>query len=60
MATSSTTRGKQAFTLVEVMVAMTVLALSLASSMVAITLGFRILEDARMGTLASQVLQSEM
>ena len=51
---------RRGFTLIEVMIAMTVLGLSLASSMIAITLGFRILEDARMGTLASQVLQSEM
>jgi hypothetical protein len=42
------------------MIAMTVLSLALASSMVAITAGFRVMEDARMGTLASQVLQSEM
>jgi prepilin-type N-terminal cleavage/methylation domain-containing protein len=53
-------RRRRGFTLVEVMIAMTVLSLALASSMVAITAGFRVMEDARMTTLASQVLQSEM
>ncbi|MGH8021202.1 MAG: type IV pilus modification PilV family protein [Opitutaceae bacterium] len=48
------------FTLVEVMTAMTVLILVLVSCIAAITIGFRLLEDARLNTLASQVLQSEM
>jgi type II secretory pathway pseudopilin PulG len=48
------------FTLVEVMAAATVLILIFVSSIGAITVGFRMLEDARMTTLASQVLQSEM
>lgn len=48
------------FTLVEVMAAATVMILIFVSSMAAITIGFRMLEDARMTTLAGQVLQSEM
>lgn len=47
------------FTLVEVMAAATVMALVFVSSVAAITVGFRMLEDARMTTLAGQVLQSE-
>lgn len=53
-------RRRSAFTLVEVMVAMTVLILVFVSTISAITIGFRVMEDARMNTLASQVLQSEM
>lgn len=53
-------RPRQAFTLVEVMVAMTVLILVFVSSVSAITIGFRVMEDARMNTIASQILQSEM
>ena len=39
---------------------MTVLILVLVSCIGAATIGFRLLEDARLNTLASQVLQSEM
>jgi len=53
-------RRQRAFTLVEVMVAMTVLILVFVSSVSAITIGFRVMEDARMNTMASQILQSEM
>ena len=53
-------RNRRGFTLVEVMAALTVLILVLVSSIAAITIGFRLLEDARFSTLASQVLQSEM
>lgn len=52
--------SQRAFTLVEVMVAMTVLILVFVSSVSAITIGFRVVEDTRMNTLASQVLQSEV
>lgn len=59
--TANLRRGKRgAFTLVEVMAAMTVLILVMMSSIAAMTIGFRILEDARLSTLASQVLQSEV
>lgn len=51
---------RQAFTLVEVMVAMTVLVLVFASTVSALTVAFRVVEDSRMDTLASQILQSEM
>jgi prepilin-type N-terminal cleavage/methylation domain-containing protein len=51
---------KSGFTLVEVMCALTVLILVFLSSMAAVTIGFRLLEDARLSTLSSQVLQSEM
>jgi prepilin-type N-terminal cleavage/methylation domain-containing protein len=53
-------RKRTGFTLVEVMMALAVVVLVFMSSLSAITIGFRILEDARMSTLASQVLQSEM
>jgi prepilin-type N-terminal cleavage/methylation domain-containing protein len=53
-------RKRTGFTLVEVMTALTVVVLVFMSSLGAITIGFRILEDARLSTLASQVLQSEM
>lgn len=39
---------------------MTVLILVFVSSVSAITIGFRVMEDARMNTIASQILQSEM
>jgi len=42
------------------MTAMTVLILVLVSCIGATSIGFRLLEDARLNTLASQVLQSEM
>jgi type II secretory pathway pseudopilin PulG len=59
--TKRSPRGRRdAFTLVEVMAAMTVLILVMMSSIAAMTIGFRLLEDARLSTLASQVLQSEM
>ena len=48
------------FTLFEVMASVAVLVLVFVSALGAITIGFRILEDARLSTLASQVLQSEM
>jgi Tfp pilus assembly protein PilV len=48
------------FTIVEVMVAFGVLTLVFFSSMVVISRGFRMVEDARFNTLASQVLQSEI
>jgi len=37
-----------------------IMSLVFVSSIAALTIGFRVLEDSRMSTLASQVLQSEM
>lgn len=51
---------KEGFTLIEVMVASAVLILVFVSAIGAMTIGFRMLEDARFNTLASQVLQSEV
>ena len=48
------------FTLLEVMIAFGVLALIFFSAMTVISRGFRMVEDARYNTLASQVLQSEV
>ncbi len=48
------------FTLVEVAVAVAVLGLTIASSLVAMQMGFSMIETARDNTLASQILQSEM
>ena len=40
--------------------AVMIMSLVFVSSIAALTIGFRVLEDSRMSTLASQVLQSEM
>jgi len=48
------------FTLIEVMAAFGVLTLIFFSAMSVISRGFRMVEDARYNTLASQVLQSEV
>ncbi len=53
-------RNKGAFTLVEVVIAMVILTLTVASSLIAMRTGFSIIESARDNTLASQILQSEM
>ena len=53
-------KATRAFTIVEVMIAFGVMALIFFSSMVVLTRGFRMVEDARYNTLASQVLQSEI
>jgi hypothetical protein len=44
----------------EIMIAMTVLLLVFMSALAGLTIGFRMLEEARTSTLASQVLQSEI
>lgn len=46
--------------MVELLLAVTVLALVFASSVSLLAMGFRTLDDARLNTLAAQVLQSEM
>lgn len=51
--------GRRAFTLIEVMAAVAVMALSLGASIIAIQMGMRNLELARVSTAASQVLQNE-
>lgn len=48
------------FTITEVLIAMTVLLFVFMSALATLTIGFRMLEEARTSTLASQVLQSEM
>jgi len=53
-------RPRWAFSLVEVSIAVGVLGLTVASSLVAMRVGFAMIETARDGTLASQILQSEM
>lgn len=53
-------RGASAFTIMEVMIAMTVLLLVFMSALAGLTIGYRMLEEARTSTLASQILQSEM
>ena len=53
-------RNRDGFTLIEVMMAVMIMSLVFVSSIAALTIGYRMLEDARMSTLASQVLQSEM
>jgi predicted signal transduction protein with EAL and GGDEF domain len=46
--------------MVELLLAVTVLALVFASSVSLLAMGFRTLDDSRLNTLAAQVLQSEM
>lgn len=53
-------RHTAAFTITEIMIAMTVLLLVFISSIAGLSIGFRMLEEARTSTLASQILQSEM
>jgi len=51
---------RSAFTLIELMIAVMILGLVFASSMTLMAMGFQVLDDSRLNTLASQVLQSEM
>lgn len=51
---------ERAFTLVEVMVAATVMVLTLTSSLIVVQHGMRALDTARYTTLAGQILQSQM
>ncbi|WP_221030618.1 type IV pilus modification PilV family protein [Actomonas aquatica] len=53
-------QGNTAFTLVEVMVAASVLTLALASAIIVLQAGFRNLDTARTATAAGQAMQSEM
>lgn len=53
-------RSEKGFTIVEVAIAAGVLALALATSVLALQYGFRTLDVARGTTIASQILQSEM
>lgn len=48
------------FTLIEVMIAASVMVLVIMSSIGTLSFGYRLLENARLNTLAGQVLQSEM
>jgi prepilin-type N-terminal cleavage/methylation domain-containing protein len=53
-------RKNDGFTLVEMIVASLVLAMVFISSISALTYGFKLMENARFNTLASQVIQSEI
>jgi Tfp pilus assembly protein PilV len=53
-------RDRRAFTIVEVMVAASVMVLTLTSSLVVVQQGMRALDTARYTTLAGQILQSQM
>lgn len=53
-------RSRKGFTIVEVAIAASVLALVLSTSIITLQSGFRTLDVARGTTLASQILQSEM
>ncbi len=53
-------RDTRAFTILEVSLAATVMALGISSSMIAMQTGFKALDVARDTTLASQILQSEI
>jgi prepilin-type N-terminal cleavage/methylation domain-containing protein len=55
-----TRKRRGGFTLIEVMAAVSIIVLVFFSCFQALIIGFRIIEDARFSTLASQVLQSEM
>jgi len=60
MALTSRIRGKEAFTMIEVLIASLVLGLVFVSSIAAMTMGYKMLENARFNTVASQVIQSEI
>src|SRR5688500_5965266 len=51
---------KSAFTLLEVMMAATVLVLGISSSIIVLQYGMRAIDTARYTTLAGQILQSQM
>jgi len=57
---SARRRRNAAFTLIEVMLAASVLVLAISSSIVAMQYGIRSLDTARFTTLAGQILQSQM
>jgi type II secretory pathway pseudopilin PulG len=52
--------GRRAFTIVEVMVAASVMVLAITSSLIVMQSGMRALDTARYTTLAGQILQSQM
>src|SRR5436190_4852875 len=56
----SSRRSKSGFTIVEVMVAASVLVLCISSSLVVLQRGFVAIDNARYTTLAGQILQSQM
>jgi prepilin-type N-terminal cleavage/methylation domain-containing protein len=53
-------RSRRAYTLIEVMVALMVLGLTIASTIMALRSGFSMIETARDQTMVSQILQSEI
>lgn len=60
MAPSYRRRQAAGFTLTEVLIAMTILLMVFLSSLAALNIGFKMLDEARASTLASQILQSEI
>ena len=52
--------GTRAFTLIEVMLAATVMTLAISSSIIVLQHGLRAIDTARYTTLAGQILQSQM
>jgi prepilin-type N-terminal cleavage/methylation domain-containing protein len=52
--------GRQGFTLVEVSIAFTILTLCLAGILTTLTAGFKSLDTARCGTVAAQIMQSQI
>lgn len=58
--TSNRRNRSSGYSLIEVLIAVGVLGLTIASSLMAMRSGFSMVETARDNTLASQILQSEM
>ncbi len=53
-------KGRRAFTVLEVLMASSVLSMALSSAVIVLQSGFRSLDTARLSTAASQMIQSEM
>jgi type II secretory pathway pseudopilin PulG len=53
-------RSLRAFTIIEVAMAASVMALAISGSIIVLQVGFKSLDNARNTTLASQIIQSEM
>ena len=60
MNTCSKIKSQAAFSLIEVMVALTIFSFVIASAFVAISRGYELVSEARHYTRASQILQSEI
>lgn len=55
-----TPRARSGFTIIEVVIATTVMVLAISSSLIILQWGMRAIDDARYTTLAGQILQSQM